>query len=179
MTTLDFAVLAAYFVLIFGIGFSFTRRGRSSTEYFLADRNVLTDQLGRLNERRNPLVAAAVHPGEIISSAGLPTDPSSPKPALYLGSGLAAGLLAGLVGALVADRLNRRVHRRRDLADQIRAPVLMETPGKVSALGVAPPNDPLAHEIGRLRNVLSTGVDRADGGERAAIDYLEIERASG
>ena len=40
MTTLDFAVLAAYFVLIFGIGFSFARRNRSSTEYFLADRNV-------------------------------------------------------------------------------------------------------------------------------------------
>ena len=40
MTTFDFAVLAAYFVLIFGIGFSFTRRNRSSTEYFLAYRNV-------------------------------------------------------------------------------------------------------------------------------------------
>jgi SSS family solute:Na+ symporter len=40
MTTLDFAVLGAYFVLIFGIGFSFARRNRSSTEYFLADRNV-------------------------------------------------------------------------------------------------------------------------------------------
>ena len=40
MTGLDIAVLAAYFLLIFGIGFSFARGNRSSTEYFLADRNV-------------------------------------------------------------------------------------------------------------------------------------------
>jgi SSS family solute:Na+ symporter len=40
MTGLDIAVLAAYFVLIFGIGFSFARRNRSSQEYFLADRSV-------------------------------------------------------------------------------------------------------------------------------------------
>ena len=40
MTGLDLAVLAAYFVLIFGIGFSFARSNRSSKEYFLADRNV-------------------------------------------------------------------------------------------------------------------------------------------
>lgn len=40
MTGLDLFVLGAYFVLIFGIGFSFARKNRSSQEYFLADRNV-------------------------------------------------------------------------------------------------------------------------------------------
>ncbi|MGI8671311.1 MAG: sodium:solute symporter [Luteitalea sp.] len=40
MTALDIAALTAYLVVIFGIGFSFSRRNRSSTDYFLADRNV-------------------------------------------------------------------------------------------------------------------------------------------
>ncbi|BCS33989.1 solute:sodium symporter family transporter [Luteitalea sp. TBR-22] len=40
MTGLDFAVLAAYFLLILGIGFWFARGERSSQAYFLADRNV-------------------------------------------------------------------------------------------------------------------------------------------
>lgn len=40
MSALDIAVIAAYFVLIIGIGLSFARRERSSTGYFLADRNL-------------------------------------------------------------------------------------------------------------------------------------------
>jgi solute:Na+ symporter, SSS family len=37
---LDIAIIAAYFLVIFCIGFYFARRGRTSTDYFLASRNV-------------------------------------------------------------------------------------------------------------------------------------------
>jgi solute:Na+ symporter, SSS family len=37
---IDVAVLGLYFALVFGIGFYFARRGRTSTEYFLAGRHI-------------------------------------------------------------------------------------------------------------------------------------------
>src|SRR6185503_14321111 len=37
---IDIAIIAVYFVVIFGIGFYFARRERTSTEYFLAGRDV-------------------------------------------------------------------------------------------------------------------------------------------
>jgi len=40
ISTIDLLVLAAYFLIVFGIGFYFARRGRTSTEYFLAGRHV-------------------------------------------------------------------------------------------------------------------------------------------
>ena len=36
----DIAIIALYFLVIFSIGFYFARRGRTSTDYFLASRNV-------------------------------------------------------------------------------------------------------------------------------------------
>lgn len=40
MTPLDIAVVVVYFLMVFGIGFYFLRRGRTSKGYFLADRSV-------------------------------------------------------------------------------------------------------------------------------------------
>jgi solute:Na+ symporter, SSS family len=40
LTTLDLAIVGAYFFVIFGIGFYFARKERTSTDYFLASRNV-------------------------------------------------------------------------------------------------------------------------------------------
>src|SRR5262245_33473156 len=40
LTGLDIAIIVVYFLIIFGIGFYFARRGRSSEGYFLAGRNV-------------------------------------------------------------------------------------------------------------------------------------------
>jgi solute:Na+ symporter, SSS family len=40
LTGLDIGIIASYFVIIFGIGVYFARKGRSSVEYFLAGRNV-------------------------------------------------------------------------------------------------------------------------------------------
>src|SRR5579872_2003895 len=40
LTTADLIIIGIYFAIVFGIGFYFSRRERSSTEYFLAGRNV-------------------------------------------------------------------------------------------------------------------------------------------
>src|SRR3989441_4587543 len=40
LTGVDIAVIAVYFVVIFAIGFYFSRKERTSTDYFLAGRNV-------------------------------------------------------------------------------------------------------------------------------------------
>lgn len=132
--------------------------GQSSAERerALADRTILTDEIRGLNEARNPLVSGHIDPGEVISAPGLPTDRSAPSTALYLGSGVAGGLLLGLAAAAVAGRVNRRVRRGRDLAHRYGVPLLMETPGQLTAFGIVAPSHALAREIGRLRNVLLT-----------------------
>ena len=40
LTGLDIGIIALYFVIIFGIGVYFARKGRSSVDYFLAGRNL-------------------------------------------------------------------------------------------------------------------------------------------
>jgi SSS family solute:Na+ symporter len=40
LTTADLIIIGIYFAVIFGIGFYFARRGRTSTDYFLAGRDV-------------------------------------------------------------------------------------------------------------------------------------------
>lgn len=40
LSSLDLAIIAVYFVIVFAIGFYFSRRERTSTDYFLASRNV-------------------------------------------------------------------------------------------------------------------------------------------
>ncbi len=40
LTEIDIAIIAIYFVIVFAIGFYFSRKERTSTDYFLASRNV-------------------------------------------------------------------------------------------------------------------------------------------
>ena len=40
LAPLDLAIIAAYFLIVFGIGFYFARRERTSSEYFLGGRRV-------------------------------------------------------------------------------------------------------------------------------------------
>src|SRR5216684_8863355 len=40
LSTLDIVIIAVYFCMVFAIGFYFSRKGRTSTDYFLAGRNV-------------------------------------------------------------------------------------------------------------------------------------------
>src|SRR5215510_11630797 len=40
LATIDLAIIAAYFVVVFGIGFYFSRKERTSEDYFLASRDI-------------------------------------------------------------------------------------------------------------------------------------------
>src|ERR1700721_1737865 len=40
LAPVDIAIIAVYFVLVFGIGFYFSRKERTSEDYFLAGRNI-------------------------------------------------------------------------------------------------------------------------------------------
>jgi len=40
LSNIDFGIIGLYFIIIFGIGLYFARRGRTSTDYFLASRDV-------------------------------------------------------------------------------------------------------------------------------------------
>src|SRR5258705_12479056 len=40
LANLDLAIIGIYFAIVFGIGFYFSRGGRTSEEYFLAGRNI-------------------------------------------------------------------------------------------------------------------------------------------
>ncbi|NES29838.1 lipopolysaccharide biosynthesis protein [Micromonospora terminaliae] len=119
-----------------------------------ANRQVLTNQLTRLNERLSPLQDNAPDPGQIISDAALPRKPSSPNRTLNLASGMGAGLLFGIVLALVLDRLDTRVRRGRDVTARTGLPTLLELPVRAPSLTVLPPAHRVSRELGRLRNVL-------------------------
>jgi capsular polysaccharide biosynthesis protein/Mrp family chromosome partitioning ATPase len=69
-------------------------------------------------------------PGYVITAAVPPHAASSPKPLLYLPSGLLAGLLAGLVGAFALDRRDDRIHAARDVERFLDLPVLFSLPQK-------------------------------------------------
>jgi polysaccharide biosynthesis transport protein len=68
--------------------------------------------------------------GYVITAAVPPHAASSPKPLLYLPSGLLAGLLAGLVGAFALDRRDDRIHAARDVERFLGLPVLFSLPQK-------------------------------------------------
>ncbi|MEU2188178.1 Wzz/FepE/Etk N-terminal domain-containing protein [Micromonospora sediminicola] len=119
-----------------------------------ASKQVLTNQLTRLNERLSPLQDNAPDAGQIISDAALPRKPSSPNRTLNLASGMGAGLLFGIVLALVLDRLDTRVRRGRDVTARTGLSTLLELPLRAPSLSILPPTHRVSRELGRLRNVL-------------------------
>jgi SSS family solute:Na+ symporter len=40
LESVDLVIIGIYFAIIFGIGFYFARKGRTSEDYFLASRNI-------------------------------------------------------------------------------------------------------------------------------------------
>src|SRR4026208_2348775 len=74
LTGLDIGIIAIYFIIIFGIGVYFARKGRNSVDYFLAGRNV----------------------GWVALGASLPVSNISAEPCIGLaGSGATSGLAVG------------------------------------------------------------------------------------
>src|SRR2546430_1946370 len=62
--------------------------------------------------------------GTVTGARGPRTARSSPKPLLYLPSGLLAGLLLGLIAAFALDRRDDRIHAPRDIERFFDLPVL-------------------------------------------------------
>src|SRR5262249_56723276 len=62
--------------------------------------------------------------GNIITPAGTPSKPSSPKKSLVLPSGLVAGLVAGLIVAFVWDRRDSRIHNPNPVDPRLAFPVM-------------------------------------------------------
>ncbi|WP_436761720.1 hypothetical protein [Streptosporangium sp. V21-05] len=91
--------------------------GRGTTERALAlqRQNVLARQVHSLTARYDAIKTVAVTPGSVISQAVAPAGPATPRPPLYLGSGLMAGLLCGVGAAWLRDRLDTALRTAADV----------------------------------------------------------------
>ena len=85
------------------------------------------NQLSTINHQIGVTTAAEADNsgGSIISSAVVPTKPSSPRKTLILPSGLVVGLLIGLVLAFLLDRRNKSVRGPGDVERHLDLPVLL------------------------------------------------------
>jgi capsular exopolysaccharide synthesis family protein len=137
-----------------------------------------------LEDRANQLrILAALQTGdaELVSPAGIPSDPSSPRPRREALLGLVLGLVLGSGLALLVDRLDRRMRSAEDVRRALRAPVLASVPlGRRPRTGAA--LDPRAADAfralhanlryfeleGELRSLLVTSLGSADGRSQVA-----------
>jgi Mrp family chromosome partitioning ATPase/uncharacterized protein involved in exopolysaccharide biosynthesis len=89
-------------------------------------------QLSTINHQIGVTTAAEADNsgGSIISSAVVPTKPSSPQKKLILPSGLVVGLLLGLILAFLVDRRGKSVHGPADLEVKLDLPVVLTVPSK-------------------------------------------------
>lgn len=101
-------------------------RGTAEHTRVTHQQNVLARQVAGLTQRHDQLRTLAVTPGEIISAATPPPDPSAPSLPLHLGSGLMAGLLLGAAAAQVRDRLDTRLRTAADVERLTGLPVLAD-----------------------------------------------------
>ncbi|MDA0634484.1 Wzz/FepE/Etk N-terminal domain-containing protein [Nonomuraea sp. MCN248] len=101
---------------------------KGSAEHIRAThrQNVLARQVAGLTQKYDTLKTLAVTPGQIISAAAPPQEPSAPSLPLHLGSGLMAGLLAGAALARLRDRLDTRLRTPADVERLNRLPVLAD-----------------------------------------------------
>jgi capsular exopolysaccharide synthesis family protein len=132
-----------------------------------------------LEDRANQLrILAALQTGdaELVSPAGVPSDPSSPHPRRDVVLGLLLGLVLGVGLALLIDRIDRRVRDADEVRRALRAPVLGSVPlgRRLPASGALEPATADAFgalhanlryfELEReLRSVMVTSLDATDG----------------
>lgn len=85
----------------------------------------LQSQIQSLTSRLYGASTTVVVPGQVVSTAQVPSAPSSPKKTLYLGGGTLAGLILGIIAAIVRDRRDDTLHGTGDLEHSLGgAPVL-------------------------------------------------------
>lgn len=89
--------------------------GTTERALALQRQSVLSRQVHALTARYDALRTVAVTPGSVISQAVAPTEPTAPRPPLYLGGGLMAGLLCGVGCAWLRDRLDTALRTAADV----------------------------------------------------------------
>jgi len=92
----------------------------------LANINIDSNQITSLQQRLSPLTTTDFTAAQITNDADLPTEPSKPIPALYIGGALFLGLVFGLALMLLAARLDRKVRDASDIEQRVARPVLGE-----------------------------------------------------
>ena len=90
-------------------------RGTTERTLTLQRQDILGRQAHSLTARYDALKTVAITPGSVISQAVAPTAPSTPRPPLYLGSGLMAGLLCGVGLAWLRDRRDTTLRTAADV----------------------------------------------------------------
>lgn len=96
--------------------------------------NELNALLGRVDSLTPELAslqpANSTTAGHLVSSAGPPSSPSSPRKALLPPSGLVGGLIVGLIVALALELRDPRLHEARDVERVHRLPTLLDLQAK-------------------------------------------------
>lgn len=98
--------------------------------------------------------------GTVIGRASPPPEPSSPKRALVLPSGLVVGILLAMLLALFADRRDKRIHGPEDAERAIDAPVLLNLAHRSTnvSFGLLSPRSRGGHGITELARGLAASL---------------------
>ena len=127
-------------------------------------RDLLISEIQQVQTELANVLALSTDPGEILTPAQLPQNPSSPSPFMAVAVALGAGLLLGVPIAFMRDRLDGRIRTVTDLEGRLGFPVLAALPRKVSGIGslsraklaaALDPAGPTAEGFRRLRAALA------------------------
>jgi capsular polysaccharide biosynthesis protein len=118
--------------------------------YADAQKTILSSQIMALNTQLAPLREARPTPGQILTDAPLPGQPTSPSKLIVIMGGLIAGLLIGVGLAALMSRLDRRIRRVSDVTNRLTVPVLGNLHPVRNRHSVA--FTPLGDDADRLRN---------------------------
>jgi Mrp family chromosome partitioning ATPase len=94
----------------------------------LSARTSIVSQIAQINSDINKFEALDTTPGQVVSQATPPEDPSGPGLALLLGLGAAVGIGLGMLAAWVRLVFDPTVRSSGDVARALRAPVLGTLP---------------------------------------------------
>lgn len=146
------------------------------TYYWLSRRTVLQQQINQLHKQLAPLQATSITPGSLLSTATLPSSPSSPRKTYYFLGGLLGGLLVGLILAIGLEMRDHRIHSSRELRRRRGLPVLAEARLSQPAASWRPllEQGPAGRALGELRNAVTV----ATGSGRRSVLVLPIEDSS-
>jgi capsular exopolysaccharide synthesis family protein len=135
--------------------------GSAERANLIAERRALKDQISLLRGQLIQLSSFQVTPGEIVSSADLPTSPSGPHLITNTVVGCLIGLFLGILTAFVRDRSVATIRGPEDVERLVGAPVIGYIPSlrarrraRDGLLTVDSPSSPAAEAFRGLRTTL-------------------------